>query len=127
MSVAYHSDMRKVAPDAQIAAVTHQWGAYYTRVAQAVIQGKWEAKPVWGGMKDGFVALAPFSASVPAEVVALVKAREADLVAGRLQPFAGKLVDNTGTVRQAAGAMDDATLSRMNWFVEGVVGTLPPN
>jgi basic membrane protein A and related proteins len=26
LAVAYHSDMRKVAPDAQVAAVTHQWG-----------------------------------------------------------------------------------------------------
>lgn len=33
MAVAYHSDMRKVAPDAQIVAVTHQWGAYYTQRA----------------------------------------------------------------------------------------------
>jgi basic membrane protein A len=31
LAVAYHSDMRKVAPDAQIVAVTHQWGDYYTR------------------------------------------------------------------------------------------------
>jgi len=31
MAVAYHSDMRKVGPDAQIIAVTHQWGDYYTR------------------------------------------------------------------------------------------------
>jgi basic membrane protein A and related proteins len=123
--ISYQSDMRAYAPDAQLTAVTPQWGAYYTRVAQAVIQGKWQARPVWGGLKDGFVALAPFSPSVPAEVVAMVKAREADLVAGRLQPFAGKLIDNAGTVRQATGTMDDATLSRMNWFVQGVVGTLP--
>ncbi len=30
MAVAYHSDMRKIGPDAQIIAVTHQWGDYYT-------------------------------------------------------------------------------------------------
>ena len=35
MAVAYHSDMRKAAPDAQIVAVTHQWGDYYVRRAQA--------------------------------------------------------------------------------------------
>jgi basic membrane protein A and related proteins len=27
MAIAYHSDMRAIAADAQIAAVTHQWGA----------------------------------------------------------------------------------------------------
>jgi basic membrane protein A len=35
LAVAYHSDMRKVAPDAQIVAVTHQWGDYYTRRVRA--------------------------------------------------------------------------------------------
>ncbi|MGY4829894.1 BMP family ABC transporter substrate-binding protein [Sphaerotilaceae bacterium SBD11-9] len=123
--ISYQSDMRKFAPDAQLTAVTPQWGAYYTRVAESVIRGSWKAEPVWGGMKDGFVSLAPFSASVPADVAALVKAREADIVSGKLKPFSGKLVDNAGTVRQADGVMDDATLQRMNWFVQGVVGTLP--
>lgn len=123
--VSYQSDMRRFAPDAQLTAITHQWGAYYTKVAESVLKGNWQAKPVWGGMKDGFVALAPFSSSVPADVATLVKKREADIVAGRFHPFSGELVDNTGMVRQAAGVMDDATLSGMNWFVQGVVGTLP--
>lgn len=123
--VSYQSDMRRFAPDAQLTAITHQWGAYYTKVAESVLKGNWQAKPAWGGMKDGFVALAPFSSSVPADVATLVKKREADIVAGRFHPFSGELVDNTGMVRQTAGVMDDATLSGMNWFVQGVVGTLP--
>lgn len=123
--IAYQSDMSRFAPDAQLTAITHQWGAYYTRVAEAVLKGTWQAKPVWGGMKDGFVALAPFSNSVPADVASLVKKREADIVAGRFHPFSGQLLDNTGEVRQATGVMDDATLAGMNWFVQGVVGSLP--
>ena len=43
MAVAYHSDMRKVAPDAQIVAVTHQWGGYYTQRARAVLDGSWKS------------------------------------------------------------------------------------
>ena len=123
--IAYQSDMSRHAPDAQLTAITHQWGAYYTRVAEAVRKGTWQAKPVWGGMKDGFIALAPFSPSVPADVAALVRKREADIVAGRFHPFSGKLIDSHGDVRQAAGVMDDTALSSMNWFVQGVVGSLP--
>jgi simple sugar transport system substrate-binding protein len=123
--IAYQSDMSRHAPDAQLTAITHQWGAYYTRVAEAVRKGTWQAKPVWGGMKDGFIALAPFSPSVPADVAALVRKREADIVAGRFHPFSGKLIDNHGDVRQAAGVMDDTALASMNWFVQGVVGSLP--
>ena len=123
--IAYQSDMSRFAPDAQLTAITHQWGAYYTRVAESVLKGTWRALPVWGGMKDGFIALAPFSSSVPADVASLVKKREADIVAGRFHPFSGQLIDSSGEVRQATGVMDDATLAGMNWFVQGVAGSLP--
>ena len=125
--VAYQSDMRAMAPRAQWTAIVHQWGGYYTKVAEQVLQGRWRATPVWGGMKDGFVRLAPFGAAVPADVAAFVRAREADLVAGRLRPFAGRIVDNAGRERQPAGAeaMPDARLQTMDFLVQGVVGTLP--
>ena len=123
--VAYQSDMRKIAPRAQLTAIVHQWGGYYTKVAQQAIGGTWQAKPVWGGMKDGFVALAPFNASVPKDVAALVEARKADIVAGRFQPFSGRIVGTDGRVRQVGGAMADAQIAAMNFFVEGVMGSLP--
>ncbi|RYY77444.1 MAG: BMP family ABC transporter substrate-binding protein, partial [Comamonadaceae bacterium] len=31
LAIAYHSDMRFAAPDAQVLAVTHHWGGYYTQ------------------------------------------------------------------------------------------------
>ncbi|HEV7913453.1 MAG TPA: BMP family ABC transporter substrate-binding protein [Albitalea sp.] len=123
--VAYQSDMRKVAPRAQLVAITHQWGGYYTAVAKAVMAGTWKPQPVWGGMKDGLVALSPLAADVPKEIAALVEARRRAIVAGRLKPFAGPLVDNEGRTRLAKGAMSDADIATMNWFVQGVAGAVP--
>jgi simple sugar transport system substrate-binding protein len=125
--IAYQSDMRALAPRAQWTAIVHQWGGYYTSVAQKVLQGSWRVAPVWGGMKGGFVRLAPFGAAVPADVAALVRAREADLVAGRLHAFGGRIVDNTGRERQPAQArtMPDARIQAMDFLVEGVSGSLP--
>src|SRR5262245_3026735 len=40
-AVAYHSDMSKYGPNAQITAVTHVWDKYYTEVAQKQLDGKW--------------------------------------------------------------------------------------
>ena len=57
MLLAYQSDMSRFAPRAQLASVSHHWGAYYTQVAKAVMAGSWKAQPVWGGMKDGLVQL----------------------------------------------------------------------
>ena len=47
------------------------------------------------------------------------------IVAGSFKPFAAPLVDNEGHVRLARGALDDAAIGAMNWFVQGVVGAVP--
>jgi len=124
-SIGYHSDMRKYGPRGQLTAVSHHWGDYYTRVARSVIDGKWKPSGVWGGMRDGFVRLEPFNETVPADVQQQVKARQADLVAGRLHPFSGRIVDSEGKVRQEAGTMSDEAMNRMDFYVAGVQGKLP--
>ena len=123
--IGYQGDMRKVAPDAQLAAVTHHWGGYYTQVARAVLAGTWKPQPVWGGMKDGLVQLDAVHSNVPARVRAELDARRLAIVDGRFKPFAAPLVDNEGRTRLETGALDDASIATMNWFVRGVVGSVP--
>lgn len=127
MAVAYHSDMRKVAPDAQIVAVTHQWGGYYTQRARAVLDGSWKPGKVWGGVKEGMIRVGDFGPKVPQAVQAEVLARQKDIAEGRLHPFrAGADVrDNAGHVVIPKGTqLADEQLLGMNWLVEGVQGRL---
>lgn len=125
MLLAYQSDMARFAPNAQLAAVTHHWGGYYTQVARAVIAGTWKPQPVWGGMKDGLVQLTALNASLPAALKAELAQRQQALVEGRLKPFAAPLADNTGRSRLAAGALDDDAIAKMDWLVQGVTGSVP--
>ncbi len=63
---------------------------------------------------------------MPADVQALVKKAEDEIAAGKLNPFTGPMKDNTGKERLAAGkTITDAELSKMDYYVEGVVGKLP--
>ena len=124
-AIGYQSDMHAFAPDAQLAAITHHWGGYYTQVARSVLNGSWKPQPVWGGMKDGLVQLSAVSADVPPKVQAEIEARRKAIVEGRFKPFSGPLVDNEGRVRLAAGSLDDAAINAMNWFVRGVAGSVP--
>jgi basic membrane protein A and related proteins len=49
-----------------------------------------------------------------------------DIISGRFNPFAGPIADQSGTVKVAAGkSLSDAELLRLNWFVQGVDGSLP--
>jgi basic membrane protein A len=123
MAVAYHSDMRKVAPDAQIIAVTHEWGAYYTARIKAVQQGQWQTGNVWGGVKEGMVRVGDFGPKVPKAVQAEVLAKQKDVASGKLHPFAGPITDNEGTLVVPAGqALSDAQILSMNYLVAGVQG-----
>ncbi|MEI7443439.1 MAG: BMP family ABC transporter substrate-binding protein [Burkholderiales bacterium] len=123
--VGYHSDMSRAAPRAHLVSVTHHWGRYYVQRAQAVLDGTWRTRNTWGGLKDGMVRVEPVAADVPKETVALLRSREADLVAGRVHPFTGPIRDNEGRVRLQQGSMSDDDLNRIDWLVEGVAGKVP--
>jgi simple sugar transport system substrate-binding protein len=128
LAVAYHSDMRAQAPDAQIVAVTHQWGDYYTRRAQAVLDGSWKSGNLWGGVKEGMIRLEGFGPKVPAAVQKEVLARQKEIATGRLHPFAARadVLDNQGRKVIARGqTLSDEQILQMNWLVEGVQGKLP--
>jgi simple sugar transport system substrate-binding protein len=124
-AVAYHSDMSKFGPKAQLAAVTHHWGDYFTKEAKDVLEGKWKSDSTWGGIKAGMTAIEGFGPAVPDDVKQLVLDKQAEIVAGTLAPFAGPIVDNEGKVRLESGVLDDDGLNKMNYYVEGVSGKLP--
>lgn len=123
LAIAYHSDMRKTAPDAQVLAVTHQWGDYYRRRTQAVLDGSWKPVNVWGGVREGMIRVDHFGPKVPKAVQQEVLARQRDIAAGRLRPFAGPIADNTGrSVLAKGGALTDEQILSMDYLVSGVQG-----
>ena len=125
LAVAYHSDMRQVAPDAQIVAVTHLWGDYYTRRAKAVLDGSWQPGNVWGGVKDGMIRVGDFGPKVPQAVRDEVLARQKDIATGKLRPFMGPIDDNEGRNRAPKGVtLTDEQILSMDFLVSGVSGKL---
>ena len=128
MAVAFHSDMRKDGPDAQLMAVTHHWGGYYARRVKAVQNGNWASGDFWGGVKDGMVKVEHFGPRLPKAVRDEVLAQQQAMAEGKLQPFqagAQPIRDNQGKVRIPAGTrLTDVQKNQMDWLVEGVVGSV---
>ncbi len=124
--VAYHSDMSKYGAKAHLTAATHVYGDYYVKTAQAVLDGNWKAEPVWSGIKEGSIKLAPINPAVPADVVAHVEAVTKGIADGSFHPFQGPIKDQSGKVVVKAGqSLSDDDLLGMSYYVEGVLGKIP--
>ena len=125
LAVAYHSDMRRIAPDAQIVAVTHEWGDYNTQRTRATINGTWQSSSLWGGVKQGMIRVDGFGSKVPKAVQDEVLARQRDIALGKLRPFAGPISDNEGKQVLAPGqTLTDEQILGMNYLVAGVQGKI---
>ncbi len=124
-AVAYHSNMQKFGPNAQLVAVTHHWGDYFTRKAQEVLDGKWQADSTWGGLKEGMAAIEGWGPAVPEDVKQMVLAKQEEIIAGKFTPFDAPIKTNDGKVVLEQGSLDDDGLNKMNYYVEGVAGKLP--
>jgi len=127
MAIAYHSDMRKVAPDAQLMAVTHEWGAYYTQRVSDVQKGQWRSGNVWAGLKEGMIRVGDYGPKLPAKVRDEIVKLQQDIVQGKRHPFQGPIADNEGKAIVAAGQkLSDVQILNMNYGVTGVVGKISP-
>ena len=125
-AVGYHSDMSNYGANAHLTAVTHHWGELYIQLAQEVLDGSWESRDIWGGIREGMISLAPLNAAVPEPLVQEVAEQEAAIRAGTLHPFQGPITNQAGEMMVPEGTtMTDAELLKMEWYVEGVQGQLP--
>jgi|YelNatPaOPRAMG01_1025707.scaffolds.fasta_scaffold03830_9 basic membrane protein A len=128
--IGYDSDMSKFAPKAVLTSPIWKWGVYYVDAIKRIKAGTWKSEQYWGGMKDGIVDLAPLAPFVPDDVKKLVEEKKQEIMEGKFgifDIFSGPLKDQNGQVKVEAGQkMTGDEILNMKWFVEGVVGEIPP-
>jgi basic membrane protein A len=117
----YTSDMSSYAPTRQLAAVVDYWDDYYVDTTRRVLDGTWRPTATLGGLKSGMVRLDAISPTVKPPLRRLIAYASRRIAAGKLHPFGGRLVDNTGTVRHQGGRLSQQVIDHMDWYVDGVV------
>jgi basic membrane protein A len=118
----YNSDMTKDAPAAHLTAPVWNWGAYYTKAVQSVIDGTWTGENYFGGMDDGLVDISPLSDNCAEGTTEAIEAARQKILGG-FKVFEGDLYDNAGNqVCKAGEAIADADITgAMNWYYKTVV------
>ncbi|MCP4296109.1 MAG: BMP family ABC transporter substrate-binding protein [Proteobacteria bacterium] len=125
-AIAYHSDMSKHGKKAHLAAVVHNWEKFYIQRVYQVIAGTWKSSSIWNGIKEGMIDLEGLSSDLPSDVKSMVTRKKYAIADGSFHPFQGPFNNQSGKQVVAAGQqLDDGALLGMNYYVEGVMGSLP--
>lgn len=120
------SDMGSFGPNAQVTALVNNWAPYYVQRVKAVMDGTWKSTDTWGGLNSGMLQLSAWNKKVPADVAKLAEQARDKIAKGELHPFTGPLNKQDGKPFLKAGEkISDKDLSGMNFFVQGIEGTLP--
>lgn len=143
------------APEKCLGTPYWNWGPVYLKYINEMRAGTWKPGNDYLDADSGIVGFYGFmegqtpQPGVPAEVIPLVKAKLADMLAGkftRKDVFKGPITDNTGKIIVPDGVsltdedlqgIDAATITSnnltgrtacticMNWLVQGIQGTIP--
>jgi basic membrane protein A len=122
----HNDNMERFAPEAWLTGPLWNWGPFYAKTAQEVIDGKWKNDQYYGTMADGMVKLAPFGESVEEDTRKLIEEKKQATIDGDFNAFAGPVKDQDGKVRIPKGkeaSLED--LFSMDYLVEGVKGKIP--
>lgn len=125
-SIGYNADFRAIiGSDLVLVSPMWSWENYMIPAIESAMNGTWKSQSYWGGLEDNMIRLSPISPLVPQDFQAQVMAKKDEIAAGKFDVFWGEIRDNKGVVRQKAGEkMSDQAMLTMDWFVEGVIGSV---
>jgi basic membrane protein A len=119
-----NSDMKDNAPDAMVVSVVWNWGVYYSRLVQSVIDGSFTTAPYMGDIKDGMVGLTALNESIlPPGTAEAVEAAKARIESGEFGVFDGVMETNDGRFAGKEGkTLPDAEISfGVDWYYRNVI------
>ena len=126
MAFGWDSDMAQYGPGAHLGSAAINWAPYYKKRVEDVLDGKWKSGSAWWGVKENAIRIASPSPKIPHDILLFLGEKTRDMKSGRLKPFQGPIVDQSGAERLSAGAaLDDRALKSMHFYVKGVLGSIP--
>jgi simple sugar transport system substrate-binding protein len=126
MVCGYHASQAKLAPTAYLTGAEWNWLTAYKTIVDAAQSGKPHPNFLRGGLKEGYVKMSAYGPTVTDAAKKNADEIKAKMIAGSFDIFQGGLKDNKGAVVIPAGKalkQTDLELEKMNYLVEGVLGS----
>lgn len=127
MVCGYHASQAKLAPNAYLTGAEWNWLTAYKTTIEAAQTGKPHPNFLRGGLKEGYVKMSAYGPMVPDAAKKQADDIKAKMIAGTFDIFKDGIKDNKGAVVVPAGKVlkqTDLELEKMNYLVEGVVGSV---
>lgn len=130
MVCGYHASQARLAPQAYLTGAEWNWTTAYRAAIEAALAGRPHPNFLRGGLKEGYVKMSPYGPTVSAAARTHADAVKARMLAGSFDLFDGGragLRDNKGATVIPAGKayrQTDLELEKMNYLVEGVIGSV---
>ncbi len=125
-AIGYNSPTADAAPDAYLTAPLFHWEKFYVDDVQKILDGTWASRSYWEGLGAGMVSLDTLTGNCAEGTEEAVQEATDKIISGELHPFAGPIYDQNGEERVPEGTtMTDDEIWNMDWFVQGVIGTIP--
>jgi basic membrane protein A and related proteins len=122
-SLSQHADLSSFAPRGWITGAVWGWAKLYEDATLSVINKTWKSGHVDGGLKQGYVELAPFGLAVSGEAQQRARELSGKIAAGEMSVFDGPIYDTGGKERLPAGeSLSVSQILSMDWGVQGVGG-----
>lgn len=124
----YHASQAALAPKGYLTGAEWDWATPYAAQVKAAQGGAPMPNFLRGGLKDGYVKMSAYGPAVSAAAKKKADEIKSAMSKGGYAIFKGALKDNKGATVIAAGKnLDqfDAELEKMNYLVEGVLGSIP--
>ncbi len=115
--------MSKDAPKAVLTSTVWNWGAYYTKAVQDLIDGTWTGENYFGGLEEGLVDISPLSDLCVDGTQEKIDEARAQIESGDWDVFDGVIECNDGTTVGTEGEhMSDADITgNIHWYFKNIV------
>jgi len=113
------------------------WGEFYEKIVRNIMNGSYnrlsstmgstdKAINYWWGMDTDVVDIFYSQSSLPYSLRESVEFMKLMIMQGEYHPFRGPLIDQKSNVKLESGkTLHPSDILTMNWFVDGVLGSIP--